>query len=224
MFKRIKEDVQNVKARDPAARSSLEIILTYAGMHALWSYRLAHFFYRHKRFFIARVISQIARFFTLIEIHPAAEIGRRFFIDHGVGVVIGETCVIGDDVIIYQNVTLGGTGKEDGKRHPTIGNNVLIASGAKVLGSITIGENVKIGSNAVVLKDMPANSTVVGIPGKVVIYEGVRVRKSFDHSDVPDSLINYLARVEEELRELKKKVKELSEGSHGEKNKQADRR
>src|SRR5579875_3189087 len=172
MFKRIKEDIEVVFEQDPAARSYLEVILTYSGLHAIWAHRIAHAFYKRKFYFIARVISQVSRFFTGIEIHPGAKIGRRFFIDHGMGVVIGETCEIGDNVTIYQGVTLGGTGKEKGKRHPTIKDNVLIATGAKVLGSITIGENSKIGGGSVVLKEVPPNSTVVGIPGRVVIQDG----------------------------------------------------
>lgn len=183
MFKRIKEDIEVVFEQDPAARTYLEVILTYSGLHAIWAHRLAHSFYKRKFFFIARAISQISRFFTGIEIHPGAKIGRRFFIDHGMGVVIGETCEIGDNVTVYQGVTLGGTGKEKGKRHPTIEDNALIATGAKVLGSITVGENAKIGAGSVVLKDVPPNSTVVGIPGRVVIRDGVKVKKDLNHSD-----------------------------------------
>ena len=166
MLNYMKEDVATIFERDPAATGYLEVILTYAGLHAIWLYRFAHYFYRRRWYFIARSISQFARFLTGIEIHPGAKIGRRFFIDHGAGVVIGETCEIGDDVTLYQGVTLGGTGKEKGKRHPTLLNGVLVATGAKVLGSITIGENAKIGANSVVLKDVPNNTTVVGIPGK----------------------------------------------------------
>ena len=155
MFKTIKEDIEVVFDQDPAAKSYLEVILTYSGLHAIWAHRIAHWFYRKRLYFIARLISQISRFFTGIEIHPGAKIGKRLFIDHGMGVVIGETCEIGDNVTIYQGVTLGGTGKEKGKRHPTVKDNALIASGAKVLGNITIGENAKIGAGAVVLKDVP---------------------------------------------------------------------
>ena len=166
MFKNLKEDIKVIFEQDPAARSYLEVILTYSGLHAIWSHRLAHAFHKRKFYFLARVVSQVSRFFTGIEIHPGAIIGKRLFIDHGMGVVIGETCEIGDNVTIYQGVTLGGTGKEKGKRHPTIKDNVLIATGAKVLGSITIGENAKIGAGSVVLQRCPPNSTVVGIPGK----------------------------------------------------------
>ncbi|MEH7349289.1 MULTISPECIES: serine O-acetyltransferase [Bacillaceae] len=203
MLKYMKEDVATIFERDPAATSYLEVILTYAGLHALWLYRFAHYFYRKKWHFIARSISQFARFLTGIEIHPGAKIGRRFFIDHGAGVVIGETCEIGDDVTIYQGVTLGGTGKEKGKRHPTLLSGVLVATGAKVLGSITIGENAKIGANSVVLKDVPNNTTVVGIPGKIVVQDGIRVNNQFDHCDLPDPVADRLLQLEAELEELR---------------------
>ncbi len=172
MFRTLFNDVDVVLEQDPAARSRLEVIFTYSGVHAIWAHRLAHWLWRGKLYFIARVISQISRFFTGIEIHPGAVIGQRLFIDHGMGVVIGETCEIGDNVTIYQGVTLGGTGKEKGKRHPTVEDNVLIATGAKILGSFTIGENARIGAGSVVLKEVPPNSTVVGIPGKIVIQNG----------------------------------------------------
>jgi len=203
MLKYMKEDVATIFERDPAATSYLEVILTYAGLHALWLYRFAHYFNRKKWHFIARSISQFARFLTGIEIHPGAKIGRRFFIDHGAGVVIGETCEIGDDVTIYQGVTLGGTGKEKGKRHPTLLSGVLVATGAKVLGSITIGENAKIGANSVVLKDVPNNTTVVGIPGKIVVQDGIRVNNQFDHCDLPDPVADRLLQLEAELEELR---------------------
>jgi len=199
----MKEDVATIFERDPAATGYLEVLLTYSGLHALWFYRIAHFFFKRKWYFIARAISQIARFFTGIEIHPGAKIGRRFFIDHGAGVVIGETCIIGDDVTLYQGVTLGGTGKEKGKRHPTLKNGVLVATGAKVLGSITIGDNAKIGANSVVLKDVPDDSTVVGIPGKIVVQNGVRVKDQFDHCEMPDPVTDRLTQLETELNELK---------------------
>ncbi|MEH6937618.1 serine O-acetyltransferase [Bacillus sp. JJ664] len=203
MLKYMKEDVATIFERDPAATGYLEVILTYAGLHALWLYRFAHYFYRRKWYFIARSISQFARFLTGIEIHPGAKIGRRFFIDHGAGVVIGETCEIGDDVTIYQGVTLGGTGKEKGKRHPTLLDGVLVATGAKVLGSITVGENAKIGANSVVLKDVPNNTTVVGIPGKIVVQDGIRVNNQFDHCDLPDPDADRLLQLEAEIQELK---------------------
>ena len=207
MFKNIKEDIETVFDQDPAARSSFEIILTYSGLHAIWAYRIAHKFYRRKLYFIARVISQLARFATGIEIHPAAKIGRRFFIDHGMGVVIGETCEIGDNVTVFQGVTLGGTGKEKGKRHPTLEDNVLIATGAKVLGSIVIGENSKVGAGSVVLHDVPTHSTVVGIPGKVVVKNGVKVRRDLDHQDMPDPVFDRLCILEKELTSVKEQMK-----------------
>ncbi len=164
MFKNLKYDIQNVLKNDPAARSALEVFLLYPSIHALINHRIAHKLYKRKHFFLARLFSQVSRFFTGIEIHPGATIGKGLFIDHGMGVVIGETAEIGDDVLIYHGVTLGGTGKDTGKRHPTIGNNVIIGCGAKVLGPILIGNNVKIGANSVVLRDVPDESTTVGIP------------------------------------------------------------
>src|SRR6202163_2320051 len=184
MFRAIKEQIDTVFERDPAAKSRLEIVLCYPGVHAILLHRLAHRLYQWSVPLAPRVISQISRFFTGIEIHPGATIGRRFFIDHGSGVVIGETTEIGDDVLLYQGVTLGGTGNERGKRHPTLGNNVVVGTGAKVLGSITIGNNVKIGAGSVVVHPVPDNSTVVGIPGRVV-----RTRDSngvLEHGKLPD--------------------------------------
>ena len=169
MFKNLNYELQRVLDNDPAARSKVEVFLLYPCIHALIAYRIAHFFYKHKWFFIARVISQLSRFFTGIEIHPGAKIGKGLFIDHGMGVVIGETTEIGDDVMLYHGVTLGGTGKDKGKRHPTVGNGVLIGAGAKVLGPITIGDNAKIGSNALVLKDVPPNATSVGISARNIV-------------------------------------------------------
>jgi serine O-acetyltransferase len=203
MFKRLREDIDVVFEQDPAARSYLEVILTYSGLHAVWWHRLAHALFKRKFYFLARAISQTSRFFTGIEIHPGAKIGRRFFIDHGMGVVIGETCEIGDNVTVFQGVTLGGTGKEKGKRHPTIKDNALIATGAKVLGSITIGENAKIGAGSVVLKEVPANSTVVGIPGRVVIQDGLRINRDLNHSDLPDPIADRLKEMQTEIDELK---------------------
>ncbi|WP_342399843.1 serine O-acetyltransferase [Weizmannia sp. FSL W8-0676] len=209
MFKRLKEDIEVVFDQDPAARTYFEVILTYSGLHAIWAHRIAHFFYKKKMFFIARVISQLSRFFTGIEIHPGAKIGRRFFIDHGMGVVIGETCEIGDNVTVYQGVTLGGTGKEKGKRHPTIKDNALIASGAKVLGSITIGENAKIGAGSVVLKDVPPNSTVVGIPGRVVVQDGVKIKKDLKHNELPDPVADLLNSMQQEIEALRSELEQL---------------
>ncbi|MCJ7843364.1 serine O-acetyltransferase [Lederbergia sp. NSJ-179] len=209
MFKHMKEDIQTVFDQDPAARSTLEVILTYSGLHAIWTHRIAHALYKGHWFFLARVISQLSRFFTGIEIHPGAMIGRRFFIDHGMGVVIGETCEIGDDVIIYQGVTLGGTGKEKGKRHPTIENNALIATGAKVLGNIVIGENSKIGAGSVVLKSVPPNSTVVGIPGRVVVQDGIRLKQDLNHCDLPDPILDTLTKMDNEIKALRSEVRRL---------------
>lgn len=182
MFKKIRSDIQTVFENDPAARSWFEVVFTYSGAHAIWAHRFAHYLYKRRWFSFARFISQVSRFMTGIEIHPGATIGERLFIDHGMGVVIGETCEIGDDVVIYQGVTLGGTGKEKGKRHPTIGNNVVISSGAKVLGSFRVGDQSNIGANSVVLKEVPANSTVVGIPGRIVKQDGRRVDRLNQHA------------------------------------------
>lgn len=209
MFKRLKEDIEVVFEQDPAARSYLEVILTYSGLHAIWAHRIAHGLFKRKLYFLARAVSQISRFFTGIEIHPGAKIGRRLFIDHGMGVVIGETCEIGDNVTIFQGVTLGGTGKEKGKRHPTINDNALIATGAKVLGSITIGENSKIGAGSVVLHEVPPNSTVVGIPGKVKVQDGVRIKKDLNHSDLPDPIADKFKELEKEIVKLNTELEEL---------------
>lgn len=167
-FKELYDDAKNIKEKDPAARNIFTVILLYPGFHAIIYHKLSHFLYKHKLMFLARMISQFSRFMTGIEIHPGATIGKRLFMDHGMGIVIGETAVIGDDCTIYHQVTLGGTGKEKLKRHPTLKNNVIVGSGSKVLGNILIGENVKIGANSVVLKDIEDNVTVVGIPGKVI--------------------------------------------------------
>ena len=168
IMKSIKDLIKSVKKNDPAIRNVLEVFLCYPGLHAVWMYRVSHIFYNYKLYLIARIINYISRMFTGVDIHPGAKIGKRLFIDHAQGVVIGETAIVGDDVVMFHGTTLGGTGKDKGKRHPTIGNNVVIGCGAKVLGNIVIGDNAKIGANAVVLKDVPANSTAVGIPAKVV--------------------------------------------------------
>lgn len=175
VFSSIRELVDSVREKDPAAGSFISILINYPGIHAIAFHKVSHFLYTKKRFFLARFISQVGRFFTGIEIHPGAKIGKRLFIDHGMGIVIGETAEIGDDVTIFHQVTLGGTGKDKGKRHPTVKNNVIISAGVKVLGPITIGENSKIGANAVVLKDIPDNATAVGIPAKLVRLDGKRV-------------------------------------------------
>ena len=203
MFLLIREEIKAVFQRDPAARSIWEVILCYPGFHALIAYRITHWFYKHKLFLLARIISQISRFFTGIEIHPGAKIGKGLFIDHGMGVVIGETAEIGNNVTIYQGVTLGGTGKEKGKRHPTIGNNVIIAAGAKVLGSIKIGDNAKIGAGAVVIKPVPANSTVVGVPGRIVVQDGVRVGlPDLEHGKLPDPILSICEQLQKQVQAL----------------------
>jgi serine O-acetyltransferase len=213
VFSAMKEDIRVVFEKDPAARSSLEVILTYSGLHAVWAHRLAHKFFKRNLLFLARVISQISRFFTGIEIHPGAQIGRRFFIDHGMGVVIGETCIIGNDVTIYQGVTLGGTGKEKGKRHPTLEDHVLVATGAKVLGNITIGKNSKVGAGSVVLQNVPPNATVVGIPGKVVIKDGIKVGCELDHRDLPDPVADKFREMQLEMKKLCEELERMKRGS-----------
>ena len=206
LLERLREDVQVVFERDPAARSVWEVIFCYPGLHALWLHRIAHWFYRHRLYFVARLISHASRWLTGIEIHPGARIGRRCFIDHGLGVVIGETAEIGDDVTIYQGVTLGGTGKERGKRHPTLGNGVLVGVGAKVLGAITIGDNSRIGAGAVVVKPVPPNCTVVGIPGKVVIRDGRRVGIDLNHGELPDPVSDAIQKLQDYVEELEQRV------------------
>ncbi|ULL13363.1 serine O-acetyltransferase [Paenibacillus sp. H1-7] len=214
MFKYMKEDIETIFENDPAARSWFEVAFTYSGLHALWAHRVGHWLYKRGWFTSARMVSQFSRFMTGIEIHPGAVIGRRFFIDHGMGVIIGETCEIGNDVVLYQGVTLGGTGKEKGKRHPTIGNNVVISSGAKVLGSFTVGDNSRIGSNAVVLKEVPPNSTVVGIPGMIVKRDGVRIGK-LDHNNLPDPVIDMFRQMQQQIDELKQTVQDLQSKNGG---------
>lgn len=196
------EDIKAAQRRDPAAKSFIEIILLYSGLHALIYYRIAHFFYQIHLFFLARFYSQIGRFITGIEIHPGAKIGKRFFIDHGVGVVIGETAVIGDDVLLYQGATLGGTGIVKGKRHPTVGNNVVIGAGAKVLGNITIGNNSYIGANAVVVKDVPPNSTVVGVPGRITKQDGKKMDVDLDHVHILDPIMQSIEELESRIKNL----------------------
>ena len=201
------KDLKAIRRRDPAARSYLEIILLYSGFHALIYHRIAHFFYKIHFFFIARAISQFAKFLTGIEIHPGATIGRGLFIDHGTGVVIGETTEIGDDCTIYQGVTLGGTGKDTGKRHPTIGNNVLIGAGAKVLGPFKVGDNVKIASGAVVLGEIPSDCTAVGVPARVVRRGGKK--EDMDQIHIPDPISQEFCRLNSEIENLKKIIDEL---------------
>ena len=208
MFASVREDIAAVKDRDPAAKSPIEVVLLYSGLHALWGFRFHHWLWIHGWQFPARALSQLARLITGIEIHPGAQIGRRLFIDHGMGVVIGETTIVGDDVTLYQGVTLGGTGKEHGKRHPTIGNNVVIGAGAKILGNIMIGENCRIGAGSVVLRDVPDNSTVVGVPGHIVFREGQRVVIT-DPKQINDPLSEALSAVANEVKMLKDEVRRL---------------
>lgn len=210
-FRRTREDIQAVMDRDPAARNFFEIYFLYPGVKALRMYRRAHFFYKHKMFFLARYVSQKAARKTGIEIHPGATIGKRLVIDHGTGVVIGETTEIGDDVLIYQGVTLGGTGKDLGKRHPTIGNGVMISSGAKVLGPFKVGDGARIAAGAVVLEEVPAGATVVGVPARVVRLNGEKV-KPLDQIHIPDPVQQELCRLEGEIYKLNKELKELKEG------------
>lgn len=210
LFEQLKEDIKTVKERDPAAKSSAEILFLYPGLKAIRMHRKANWCWNHNHKFIARAISQRAVRKTGIEIHPAAKIGKRFFIDHGTGVVIGETTEIGDDVTIYQGVTLGGTGKDVGKRHPTIGNGVMIGSGAKVLGPFKVGDNVNIAAGAVVLEEIPPDSTAVGVPARVVKQGGVRVDK-LDQIHIPDPVSQELCRMALKIERLQKELKEYKE-------------
>ena len=203
----IMEDVKAVKERDPAAKSTAEIVLLYSGIHAMMAHRVAHKLYKKEKYFPARLISQTSRFFTGIEIHPGATIGSGLFIDHGMGVVIGETAEIGDNCTIYQGVTLGGTGKDTGKRHPTLGNNVMVGAGAKVLGPLKVGDGAKIAAGAVVLAEIPSDSTAVGMPAKVVKKSGVKV-DSLDQVNIPDPVAQQLCIIEKRIYELEKQLSE----------------
>ncbi len=209
MFRAIKEQIDTIFREDPAAKSVLEILFCYPGFHAVLLHRLAHKLYGARFPVAARLISQLGRSLTGIEIHPGATIGRRFFIDHGMGVVIGETAEIGDDVLVYQGVTLGGTGKEKGKRHPTIGNHVVIGTGAKVLGNIRIGDYVKIGAGSVVIHPVPDHSTVVGIPGHVVRTRGLEVDRELEHGNLPDPESQAIDELTKRVEELEAQVRAL---------------
>lgn len=213
VFSQIKEDIQTIYEKDPAAENIIEVLFCYPGLHALILHRFAHKLNYWKIPFIPRLISNISRFFTGIEIHPAARIGRRFFIDHGMGVVIGATTIIGDDVLLYQGVTLGGTGNEHGKRHPTLGNNIVVGSGAKVLGNITIGSNSRIGAGSVVIDDVPENSTVTGIPGRIV-RQKLLIQGQLMHNRIPDPVTCQLNRLKYEVEDLKEQIKELKKGGN----------
>lgn len=210
MWERLKEDIQTIKERDPAAKNYVEILLCYPGLHAIWFHRMAHFLYRQKWFTTARLISHFSRWFTGIEIHPGAKIGKRLFIDHGMGVVIGETTEIGDDCLIYKGVVLGGTALEKKKRHPTLGNRVIIGSNSTVLGAITIGDKARIGSGSVVIKPVPAGATVVGVPGRVV--ESLTPEKlelDFEHGNLPDPLSDIMKMILQLHHKLEERVKRL---------------
>src|SRR5215475_3763031 len=212
-FALVREDVISVMEHDPAAKSRLEVVLCYSGLHAVWFYRITHWFWNHGFFLIGRWLSQVARLLTGIEIHPGAKVGRRLFIDHGMGVVIGETSIVGDDVTLYQGVTLGGTGKEHGKRHPTLEDNVVVGGGAKILGNIVIGKNCRIGAGSVVLRNVPENSTVVGVPGHIVFREGKRVVIT-DPRQINDPLSEALASVAAEVNKLRERVQRLEGAEH----------
>jgi len=223
MFKRIREDIRSVFDRDPAARSTLEVLLAYPGLHAVWMHRFAHRLWRWHLKLVARLVSQLARWLTGIEIHPGARIGNRFFIDHGMGVVIGETAVIGDDCTIYHGVTLGGTTWSKGKRHPTLGNGVVVGAGAKILGPITIGANARVGSNSVVVKDVPDGATVVGIPGRVVATkdaeksqkrQAMAEKIGFDaygqhHGQLPDPVTQAMDRILDHLHDVDDRLQQI---------------
>jgi serine O-acetyltransferase len=212
-FALMREDIEGVFPRDPAAKNWLEVFLCYSGLHAVWAYRVNNWLWHHGFRLLARLNSQCARWLTGIEIHPAAQIGRRLFIDHGMGVVIGETAIVGDDVTLYQGVTLGGTGKEQGKRHPTLKSGVVVGGGAKILGNITIGENCRIGAGSVVLRDVPDNSTVVGVPGHIVFQNGQRVVIT-DPKQINDPLSQAMLELMREVRELREQVEHVHGVAH----------
>jgi len=205
------EDVATILKKDPAAKSISEVVLCYPGLHAIWLHRIAHFFYRHRLFTLARLISHVNRFLTGIEIHPGAKIGRRVFIDHGMGVVIGETAEVGDDTLIYQGVVLGGTSLKKEKRHPTVGKNVVIGAGAILLGPLKVGDNARIGAGSVVLTDVPSGSTVVGVPGKIAVGMSVEEVNMLDHNKLPDPVADALKFVLKEFEELSSRVQKLEE-------------
>ena len=208
-----KKEIQAVQERDPAAKNSLEIILLYSGLHAIVLYRIAHKLWEWKLPFFPRLISQLAKILTGIEIHPGATIGKSLFIDHGMGVVIGETSIVGNNVTLFQGVTLGGTGKETGKRHPTIGDNVVIGTGAKVLGNITVGNNSYIGANAVVIRSVPVNSTVVGVPGHITRQDGKKIDITMDHVQVSDPIMQNMVRLLKRIKVLEEKIGDRDKGS-----------
>jgi serine O-acetyltransferase len=212
MLERIREDIEAVFQHDPAARTKLEVVLTYPGLHAIWSHRIAHWFWQHELKLVARMVSEFARFLTGIEIHPGAAIGRRFFIDHGMGVVIGETTEIGDDVLLYQSVTLGGTSLKKEKRHPTIEDSVMISAGASVIGPVRIGRGSRIGAGAVVVSSSPPFSTIVGIPGKVIEGESTRQDVAeLDHARLPDPVAKALSNLVDKINKLGVRLEEIED-------------
>lgn len=231
MFAQIQKDIDAIMLRDPAAKTRLEAALCYPGLHAIWLHRIAHHFYLKGWVVIPRLINTFSRFLTGIDIHPGATLGPGLFIDHGMGLVIGETAELGSNVTLYQGVTLGGTGKEKGKRHPTIGNNVVVSSGAKVLGSFKVGDNSKIGSGSVVLKEVPPNSVVVGVPGRVVTRDGVRINSNnpddesmidLNHDKLPDPVADYEELLSKHMEEINNRLKELEELIYDTKSKKQD--
>ena len=207
-----KQEIESCKEKDPAAKGFIEIVLLYPGLHAIIAYRMAHYLLNKKIPFIPDLISKVARFITGIEIHPGAQIGRGFFVDHGMGVVIGETSVVGENVTLFQGVTLGGTGKEIGKRHPTLGDNIVVGAGAKILGNITIGSNSYVGANAVVLKSVPENTTVVGVPGQITKQDGKKIDKMMDHIHVLDPVMLKIGEMQEQIDSLAERLKDKDGG------------
>ncbi len=225
MFGRIRKDIKVIFERDPAARSFWEVILCYPGLHAILFHRLSHKLYKKGFILLPRLVSQFVRFLTGIEIHPGAQIGDGLFIDHGTGVVIGETAVVGNNVTIFQGVTLGGTGKQKGKRHPTVGSNVVVSTGAKVLGNITIGDNARIGAGSVVLRDVPPNTTVVGIPGKIVIRDGINIADrdveeliDLHHENMPDPVAEMILCMQRKVARMEGRINEIEEAGNDHKN------
>ena len=214
MFKRLRADIKAIKERDPAARNSAEILLLYSGLHAIMYHRVSHWLYNHKLYYLARWNSQMAKFFTNIEIHPGAKIGTGVFLDHGTGIVIGETAEVGDNCTIYQGVTLGGTGKDKGKRHPTLCNNVMVGCGAKLLGPFTVGENSKIAANAVLLDTVPPNSTAVGVPARIVRQNGRRVCSDMDQIHIPDPVSQELCKLLMRIETLEKQLEDMKGKEH----------
>ncbi|MCR4337004.1 MAG: serine O-acetyltransferase [Candidatus Omnitrophica bacterium] len=207
------DEIRSTRERDPAARSTLEILLLYPGLHALIGHRITHFLWKKGVPFLPRAISQVVRFFTGVEIHPGAQIGKSLFIDHGMGVVVGETSIIGNNVTLFQGVTLGGTGKETGKRHPTLGNDVVVGAGAKILGNITIGDNSYVGANAVILRNVPPNSTVVGVPGHITRQDGKKIDLLMDHVHVSDPMMQNMKELLRRIKALEEKAKGVEEPS-----------